>query len=55
MLIYSCSKGFQRVFDDMADIVLDVPLAYVMLDRLVERCNRAGFLSDKITLNMPTR
>lgn len=39
----------------MADIVLDVPLAYVMLDRFVERCSHAGFLSDKTIRNMPTR
>lgn len=50
-----CRQGFQRVFDDMADIVLDVPLAYVMLDRFVERCSHAGFLSDRTIRNMPTR
>lgn len=44
-----------RVFDDMADIVLDVPLAYIILDRFVERCNRAGFITDKILSNMPSR
>lgn len=39
----------------MADIVLDVPLAYIMLDRFVERCSRAGFISDKTIKTMPTR
>lgn len=39
----------------MADIVLDVPLAYIMLDRFVERCNQAGFLSEKIVRAMPQR
>ncbi|KAH8238248.1 hypothetical protein KR032_001510 [Drosophila birchii] len=48
-------QGFIRVFDDMADIVLDVPLAYIILDRFVERCNRAGFLTDKIINNVPSR
>lgn len=48
-------QGFQRVYEDMADIVLDVPLAYIMLDRFVERCSRAGFLSDKTIKNMPSR
>uniref|UniRef100_A0A1L8DLU4 Programmed cell death protein 4 n=1 Tax=Nyssomyia neivai TaxID=330878 RepID=A0A1L8DLU4_9DIPT len=48
-------QGFQRVFDDMTDIVLDVPLAYIMLDRFIERCSRAGFLSDKTIRNMPSR
>lgn len=48
-------QGFQRVYEDMADIVLDVPLAYIMLDRFVERCSRAGFLTDKTIKNMPSR
>lgn len=48
-------QGFQRVYDDMPDIVLDVPLAYIFLDRFVERCTRAGFLTDKIIKNMPSR
>lgn len=48
-------QGMQRVFDDMTDIVLDVPLAYVMLDRIVERCTRSGILSEKIIKNVPTR
>lgn len=48
-------QGFLRVFDDMADIVLDVPLAYIILDRFVERCNRYGFITDRIITNMPSR
>jgi len=48
-------QGFQRVFDDMPDIVLDVPLAYIMLDRFIERCSRAGIISDKTIKNMPSR
>lgn len=39
----------------MPDIVLDVPLAYIMLDRFIERCGRAGFLTDKVIKNMPSR
>lgn len=48
-------QGFQRVFDDMADICLDVPLAYIMLDRFMDRCYKEGFLTDTIMKNMPTR
>ena len=48
-------QGFLRVFDDMADIVLDVPLAYIILDRFVERCIRSGFITDRIINNMPSR
>lgn len=49
------TQGFQRVYDDMPDIVLDVPLAYIMLDRFVERSSRAGFLTEKVIKNMPSR
>lgn len=48
-------QGFQRVYEDMTDIVLDVPLAYIMLDRIVERCSRSGVLTDKVIKNMPSR
>lgn len=48
-------RGFQRVFDDMADICLDVPLAYIMLDRFMDRCYKEGFLTDTIMKNMPAR
>lgn len=48
-------QGFQRVYDDMADIVIDVPLAYIILDRFVERCSRSGFIPDKVIRNMPSR
>lgn len=49
------SQGFQRVYEDMPDIVLDIPLAYIMLDRFIERCGRAGFLSELSIKNMPSR
>lgn len=39
----------------MNDIVLDVPLAYIMLDRFVDRCHARGFLTDKIVTKMPSR
>lgn len=48
-------QAFQRVFDDMADIVIDVPLAYAMLDRIVERCGRAKILSEKTVRGVPAR
>lgn len=48
-------RGFLRVFEDMADIVLDVPLAYIMLDRFVERCAARFTLTDTVHHRMPTR
>lgn len=48
-------RGFLRVYEDMPDICLDVPLAYTVLERFVERCNKAGFLSENLVKKMPTR
>ncbi|XP_035785583.1 programmed cell death protein 4-like [Anopheles albimanus] len=48
--------GFRRVYDDMTDIVLDIPLAYSILDRFIQRCRRAGsFLSETLIKDLPTR
>lgn len=46
-------RGFRRVYEDMADIVLDIPLAYSILDRFMQRCR--SFLSDALIKDMPTR
>lgn len=48
-------RGFIRVFDDMPDIILDVPLASTVLERFVERCQKAGFLPDHVVRQMPSR
>lgn len=48
-------QGFRRVYDDMTDIVLDIPLAYSILDRFVQRCQRAGFLNDAVIKDLPSR
>jgi len=48
-------RGFLRVYEDMPDICLDVPLAYTVLERFVERCQKSGFLSDDLVRKMPTR
>ncbi|XP_058127039.1 programmed cell death protein 4 [Anopheles ziemanni] len=49
-------RGFRRVYEDLADIVLDIPLAYSILDRFMQRCRQAGsFLSDNLIKDMPTR
>ncbi|KOB69365.1 Programmed cell death 4a, partial [Operophtera brumata] len=39
---------------DMSDIVLDVPLAYIMLDRFMERCQHKFRLGDAVLKRMPT-
>ncbi|XP_023936672.2 programmed cell death protein 4 [Bicyclus anynana] len=48
-------RGFLRVLEDMSDIVLDVPLAYIMLDRFVERCQLRFRLGANVVQRMPTR
>lgn len=48
-------RGFLRVFDDLPDISMDVPLAYIILDRFVDRCHTAGFLTENIIKKLPAR
>ena len=35
-------EGFQRVYDEMPEIFLDVPAAYTILERWVIRCRQSG-------------
>jgi hypothetical protein len=39
----------------MGDIVIDMPLAYIILDRFVQRCYRSGFTGDNLVKNLPSR
>jgi len=48
-------NGFQRVFDQMPDISIDVPQAYLVLERWVLRCRQAGIVNDDIVRKMPSR
>lgn len=48
-------QGFQRVYDDIQDISLDIPLAYILLERFVQRCYNIGVLSEKMMKNLPSR
>lgn len=48
-------RGFFRVFDDLADISVDIPLAYIILDRFVDRCCKAGFLTENVIKKLPSR
>lgn len=48
-------QGFQRVYDDIQDISLDIPLAYLILERFVQRCHNLGVLSEKMLKNLPSR
>lgn len=48
-------QGFQRVYDDLIDISIDIPLAYIILERFVGRCYNLGILSEKMMKNLPSR
>lgn len=48
-------QGFQRVYDDIQDISIDIPLAYIILERFVHRCHNIGLLSEKMLKNLPSR
>jgi programmed cell death protein 4 len=48
-------NGFERVYDVMPEIVIDVPAAYTILERFVFRCKTAGMLTDELVRKMPSR
>lgn len=48
-------QGFCRVFDDLPDISMDVPLAYIILDRFVDRCYKESFLNENVMKKLPPR
>lgn len=56
MFLFLQQQGFERVFSEMSDIVIDVPAAYTVLDRIVEKCIKEGnFLPEKVIQAMPAR
>jgi len=48
-------EGFQRVFEGIADISLDIPLAHYSLQKFVDQCVRVGILPIAYTLKVPTK
>lgn len=49
------SQGFFRVYEDLPDICIDVPAAYSLLERFVNRAQRYGFISEEIVRQLPVR
>ncbi|GFS90663.1 programmed cell death protein 4 [Nephila pilipes] len=49
------TRGFLRVYDEMSDICIDVPQAYVVLEKFITKCNTAGFLTEEVVKKMPSR
>ncbi|GFO14546.1 programmed cell death protein 4 [Plakobranchus ocellatus] len=49
------NQGFRRIFDNMADICLDVPNAYTLLDKFATLCHRDGIITTSILNDVPQR
>ncbi|XP_076345694.1 programmed cell death protein 4-like isoform X1 [Tachypleus tridentatus] len=48
-------RGFQRVYEEMADISIDIPYAYSILEKFVTEYHAAGFLPEELIKNIPFR
>lgn len=48
-------QGFQRVYAELGDISLDVPLAHGLLERLVELCFQRGIITRALRDACPAR
>lgn len=55
LTIEMMEQGFQRVYGDIQDISLDIPLAYNILERFVKRCYDVKVLSQRMMKNLPSR
>ncbi|NXK28758.1 PDCD4 protein, partial [Arenaria interpres] len=49
------NRGFQRVYEELGDISLDVPLAHSLLERLVELCFDRGIITKALRDACPAR
>ncbi|KAM6269782.1 programmed cell death protein 4-like [Porphyrio hochstetteri] len=49
------NRGFQRVYEELGDISLDVPLAHSLLERLVELCFDRGIITRALRDACPAR
>lgn len=49
------NRGFQRVYDELGDISLDVPLAHSILERLVDLCFEEGVITKQLRDTCPAR
>ncbi|KAJ6658606.1 hypothetical protein lerEdw1_019994 [Lerista edwardsae] len=49
------NRGFQRVYDELGDISLDVPLAHSILEHLVDLCWEEGVITKQLRDACPAR
>jgi programmed cell death protein 4 len=48
-------NGFLRVFEEMPEICIDVPLAYGVLEKFTAKCVGQGFVTQELIKHMPSR
>ena len=54
ILSESCiTKGYNRLFDDLGELYLDLPAAYLLANRWVDKSLKAGIIDEKISNNCP--
>ncbi|XP_078063900.1 programmed cell death protein 4-like [Mustelus asterias] len=49
------NRGFQRVFDELPDINLDVPLAHTILEKFVDLCFQEAVITKQLRDSYPSR
>ncbi|XP_059577241.1 transcription factor LBX2 isoform X2 [Alligator mississippiensis] len=49
------NRGFQRVYEELGDISLDVPLAHGLLEKLVDLCFEEGVITKQLRDACPAR
>ncbi|XP_030046755.1 programmed cell death protein 4 [Microcaecilia unicolor] len=49
------NRGFQRVYDELPDISLDVPLAHNIMEKLVDLCFEEGVITRQLRDACPSR
>lgn len=49
------NRGFQRVYGELPDLSLDVPLAHVVLEKLVDLCYQEGIITQQLRDQCPSR
>lgn len=55
LTIDQLKTGFQRIFDDLNDIVLDVPSAFSMTEKFSAHCQQTGVIPAELLKKFPVR
>ncbi|KAM4810399.1 programmed cell death protein 4-like [Rhinophrynus dorsalis] len=49
------NRGFQRVYTELPDLSLDVPLAHIVMEKLVDLCYQEGVITQQLRDQCPSR